>query len=176
MLAEWTGLEPATPGVTGRYSNQLNYHSIFSLQDDLSACYTPTRLTDKPYLAKGHSAQARRTTDKKCLLFVRRLSMNRRALIRCHGAEVYHKCRYGLTRSAPPHVSYCKATVHFAGPRTSQCVSSCIAMPSSWRRRSCTPFFGRTRCDRAEPMRSCAPPQRCRCVAYKARKITERAL
>ena len=31
MLAEWTGLEPATPGVTGRYSNQLNYHSKFRL-------------------------------------------------------------------------------------------------------------------------------------------------
>ncbi len=28
-LAERTGLEPATPGVTGRYSNQLNYRSIF---------------------------------------------------------------------------------------------------------------------------------------------------
>jgi hypothetical protein len=27
QMAEWTGLEPATPGVTGRYSNQLNYHS-----------------------------------------------------------------------------------------------------------------------------------------------------
>ena len=27
MLAERTGLEPATPGVTGRYSNQLNYRS-----------------------------------------------------------------------------------------------------------------------------------------------------
>ena len=27
-LAEWTGLEPATLGVTGRYSNQLNYHSV----------------------------------------------------------------------------------------------------------------------------------------------------
>jgi hypothetical protein len=26
-LAERTGLEPATPCVTGRYSNQLNYHS-----------------------------------------------------------------------------------------------------------------------------------------------------
>jgi hypothetical protein len=26
-MAEWTGFEPATPGVTGRYSNQLNYHS-----------------------------------------------------------------------------------------------------------------------------------------------------
>ena len=30
VLAEWTGLEPATPGVTGRYSNQLNYHSVLS--------------------------------------------------------------------------------------------------------------------------------------------------
>jgi hypothetical protein len=28
-LAERTGLEPATPGVTGRYSNQLNYRSRF---------------------------------------------------------------------------------------------------------------------------------------------------
>ena len=28
-MAEWTGLEPATPGVTGRYSNQLNYHSTY---------------------------------------------------------------------------------------------------------------------------------------------------
>ena len=26
-MAEWTGLDPATPCVTGRYSNQLNYHS-----------------------------------------------------------------------------------------------------------------------------------------------------
>ena len=30
-VAEWTGLEPATPGVTGRYSNQLNYHSRIRL-------------------------------------------------------------------------------------------------------------------------------------------------
>ncbi len=27
VVAERTGLEPATPGVTGRYSNQLNYRS-----------------------------------------------------------------------------------------------------------------------------------------------------
>ena len=27
FLAERTGLEPATPGVTGRYSDQLNYRS-----------------------------------------------------------------------------------------------------------------------------------------------------
>ena len=27
IMAEWTGFEPATPCVTGRYSNQLNYHS-----------------------------------------------------------------------------------------------------------------------------------------------------
>ena len=31
MLAERTGLEPATPGVTGRYSNQLNYRSFSKL-------------------------------------------------------------------------------------------------------------------------------------------------
>ncbi len=28
MLARLTGLEPATPGVTGRYSNQLSYNRI----------------------------------------------------------------------------------------------------------------------------------------------------
>ena len=27
-MAERTGLEPATPGVTGRHSNQLNYRSV----------------------------------------------------------------------------------------------------------------------------------------------------
>ena len=26
--AVWTGLEPATPCVTGRYSNQLNYRTV----------------------------------------------------------------------------------------------------------------------------------------------------
>ena len=26
-MADWTRLELATPGVTGRYSNQLNYQS-----------------------------------------------------------------------------------------------------------------------------------------------------
>ena len=29
--AVWTGLEPATPCVTGRYSNQLNYHTIVGM-------------------------------------------------------------------------------------------------------------------------------------------------
>ena len=27
--AVWTGLEPATLAVTGRYSNQLNYQTVF---------------------------------------------------------------------------------------------------------------------------------------------------
>ena len=34
-MAEWTGLEPATPGVTGRYSNQLNYHSTVIKTDNI---------------------------------------------------------------------------------------------------------------------------------------------
>ena len=45
ILAEWTGLEPATPGVTGRYSNQLNYHSTWlqrSLLDAVSAAKLAT--------------------------------------------------------------------------------------------------------------------------------------
>jgi hypothetical protein len=33
-VAERTGLEPATPGVTGRYSNHLNYRSK---NDDLKS-------------------------------------------------------------------------------------------------------------------------------------------
>ena len=41
MLAEWTGLEPATPGVTGRYSNQLNYHSKAMLSVR-RRCYSAT--------------------------------------------------------------------------------------------------------------------------------------
>ena len=40
LLAEWTGLEPATPGVTGRYSNQLNYHSA---DQPISLMHTPVR-------------------------------------------------------------------------------------------------------------------------------------
>ena len=28
IIAVWTGLEPATPCVTGRYSNQLNYQTV----------------------------------------------------------------------------------------------------------------------------------------------------
>jgi hypothetical protein len=37
-MAERTGLEPATPGVTGRYSNQLNYRSELGTQADLLVC------------------------------------------------------------------------------------------------------------------------------------------
>src|SRR5690606_11403712 len=32
-VAEWTGLEPATSGVTGQHSNQLNYHSAVPRED-----------------------------------------------------------------------------------------------------------------------------------------------
>ena len=35
-MAERTGLEPATPGVTGRYSNQLNYRSARAITEYLA--------------------------------------------------------------------------------------------------------------------------------------------
>ena len=37
-MAEWTGLEPATLDVTGRYSNQLNYHSDREIDINDSFC------------------------------------------------------------------------------------------------------------------------------------------
>ncbi len=59
-LAEWTGLEPATPGVTGRYSNQLNYHSwqaAFRLRLSTQAkCYKlgdPTGIRTPVLTVKG---------------------------------------------------------------------------------------------------------------------------
>ena len=38
FIAVRTGLEPATPGVTGRYSNQLNYRTKSSLFKELFPC------------------------------------------------------------------------------------------------------------------------------------------
>ncbi len=34
FMARRTGLEPATPGVTGRYSNQLSYHRASTVKDN----------------------------------------------------------------------------------------------------------------------------------------------
>ena len=47
-MAEWTGLEPATSGVTGQHSNQLNYHSAEPgmIQARHPPCNTPA--TSKP--------------------------------------------------------------------------------------------------------------------------------
>src|ERR1700726_4639184 len=54
IVAEWTGLEPATPGVTGRYSNQLNYHS---------ACWWVLRGSNpRPSPCKGDALPAELST------------------------------------------------------------------------------------------------------------------
>ena len=55
-LAEWTGLEPATPGVTGRYSNQLNYHSIL--------WWVLTGSNRRPSPCKGDALPAELSTRK----------------------------------------------------------------------------------------------------------------
>ena len=44
MLAERTGLEPATPGVTGRYSNQLNYRSFSKVLTHHAKCFLSRQL------------------------------------------------------------------------------------------------------------------------------------
>ncbi len=46
-MAEWTGLEPATPGVTGRYSNQLNYHSAVDYLSSLTSVHNTFVFTFK---------------------------------------------------------------------------------------------------------------------------------
>ncbi len=50
-LAEWTGLEPATPGVTGRYSDQLNYHSLIRFAAALRQQRRPQLYVDRIRLA-----------------------------------------------------------------------------------------------------------------------------
>ena len=44
FLAVWTGLEPATPCVTGMYSNQLNYRTFFASSN---RCYSQMRCKDR---------------------------------------------------------------------------------------------------------------------------------
>ncbi len=56
FVAEWTGLEPATPGVTGRYSNQLNYHSL--------AWWVLTGSNRRPSPCKGDALPAELSTRK----------------------------------------------------------------------------------------------------------------
>jgi hypothetical protein len=57
-MAERTGLEPATPGVTGRYSNQLNYRSEFwganpnGLIDKATSAFTPSTGQPGPHGTK----------------------------------------------------------------------------------------------------------------------------
>ena len=54
-LAEWTGLEPATPGVTGRYSNQLNYHSAVAGNFELALQVLPQLGTNRGWRPLGDS-------------------------------------------------------------------------------------------------------------------------
>ena len=57
--AVWTGLEPATPCVTGRYSNQLNYQTKF-----------PTLRYQQQLVLRKLSALLVKSVGKYKLLFV----------------------------------------------------------------------------------------------------------
>ena len=53
IMAEWTGLEPATPGVTGQCANQLRYHSIFEFVYRHTMSKSCAEPDSKYRLAKG---------------------------------------------------------------------------------------------------------------------------
>ena len=62
-MAEWTGLEPATSGVTGQHSNRLNYHSA-EPGDDTEAPTSSQQTVESPDAAtspatRGLEAEAR---------------------------------------------------------------------------------------------------------------------
>jgi hypothetical protein len=62
-MAERTGLEPATPGVTGRYSNQLNYRSGWG-GESYPIAESGFKLF-RPWLAEQHPGAA----PKSCQAF-----------------------------------------------------------------------------------------------------------
>src|SRR6185437_6720159 len=63
QLAERTGLEPATPGVTGRYSNQLNYRSDFGGANPIGRPVRCPRRQSRPGSRLAHREGLRRVCD-----------------------------------------------------------------------------------------------------------------
>ena len=65
LMAEWTGLEPATPGVTGRYSNQLNYHSDETPRFPTLSWWVLRGSNPRPSPCKGDALPAELSTRKE---------------------------------------------------------------------------------------------------------------
>ena len=92
-LAEWTGLEPATPGVTGRYSNQLNYHSSFTAY--CQNLGVPTGIRTPVTAVKGRCPRPLDDGDPERILshFWWRYAGSNRGPLACHAsalpAELY---------------------------------------------------------------------------------------
>jgi hypothetical protein len=66
-MAERTGLEPATSGVTGQHSNQLNYRSAFNQMTQMAISQDACTATKNPakagFFAKRGGADGTRTRD-----------------------------------------------------------------------------------------------------------------
>jgi hypothetical protein len=68
-VAEWTGLEPATTGVTGRYSNQLNYHSVKCIASRYNYIWWVLRGSNpRPSPCKGDALPAELSTRGRASL------------------------------------------------------------------------------------------------------------
>src|SRR5271156_6809233 len=95
-MAEWTGLEPATPGVTGRYSNQLNYHS---------ACWWVLRGSNpRPSPCKGDALPAELSTPWRGAEFYARGS----SLASTQGAPGFNARAAGAYGTGSPVGRLCK--------------------------------------------------------------------
>ena len=89
-----TGLEPATPCVTGMYSNQLNYHTI-SLVESTAAC--------AEMLCKGNTAFPRvQVFLEKFAKSPRKTAAARRFSRGCRHYEVEWRIRSGSSRPSIP--------------------------------------------------------------------------
>ena len=68
-MAERTGFEPATPGVTGRYSNQLNYRSALYYYFKPTHWWVMTGSNRRPSACKADALPTELITQHKRAIY-----------------------------------------------------------------------------------------------------------
>ena len=96
-MAEWTGLEPATLDVTGRYSNQLNYHSALDSgepgnQIPKSVILQHPRSFSRPVVTKKPSSKSCRISAFLCT----KQTFQEAFFVRCHEIKSAPENAFGV--------------------------------------------------------------------------------